>query len=78
MIKTQKRPNTEPQGTPEADDRFFGKVIQFSTISMKHNEMQQHIHTHTHMQTHTYDHLDEFLHEKDVILDDCFMKKSSF
>ena len=27
MIKTQKRPNTEPQGIPEADDRFFGKVI---------------------------------------------------
>ena len=43
MIKTQKRPNTEPQGVPEADDRLSGKLIQFSTISMKNNENQQHI-----------------------------------
>ena len=35
MTKTQKRPNTEPQGVPEALDRFFGKVIQFSTISKR-------------------------------------------
>ena len=33
--KTQKRPNTEPQGVPEALDRFFGKAIQFSIISMR-------------------------------------------
>ena len=30
MTKTEKRPNTEPQGVPEALDRFFGKIIQFS------------------------------------------------
>ena len=32
--KTQKRPNTEPQGVPEALDRFVGKVIRFSIISI--------------------------------------------
>ena len=32
MINTQKRPNAEPHGVPEAIDRFVGKVIQFSTI----------------------------------------------
>ena len=37
MIKTEKRSNTEPQGVPEALDRFFGKLIQFSTIS-KHRQ----------------------------------------
>ena len=31
MVKTQKRPNTEPHGVPEALDRFVGKVIEFST-----------------------------------------------
>ena len=35
MRKPQKRPNTEPQGIPEADDRFFGKLVHFYTISMK-------------------------------------------
>ena len=35
MAETEKRPNTEPQGVPEALDRFFGKLIQFSTISIK-------------------------------------------
>ena len=38
MIKPQKRSNTEPQGTSEADDRLSGKLIRFSTISMKINE----------------------------------------
>ncbi len=32
MTKTEKRPNTEPQGVPEALDRFFGKIIRFSII----------------------------------------------
>ena len=45
MINPQKRSNTEPQGVPEADDRLPGKLIQFSTISMKNNENQQHIPT---------------------------------
>ena len=31
--KTQKSLNTEPQGIPEALDRFFKKIIQFSTTS---------------------------------------------
>ena len=31
MIKPQKRPNTEPQGVPEAPDGFVGKVVEFST-----------------------------------------------
>ena len=31
MIKTQKWPNTEPQGVPEALDGFVGKVVEFST-----------------------------------------------
>ena len=44
--KPQKRPNTEPQGVPEADDGLSGKLIQFSTISVKNNENQQQIHTH--------------------------------
>ena len=35
--KTQKWPNTEPQGVPEALDRFFRKLIQFSTISVENN-----------------------------------------
>ena len=30
MTKTEKRPNTEPQGIPEALGRFSGKLIQFS------------------------------------------------
>ena len=42
ITKTQKRPNAEPQGVPETDDRLPGKLIQFSTISMKNNENQQH------------------------------------
>ena len=33
--KTQKRPNVEPQGVPEALDRFFGKIIQFSITWMR-------------------------------------------
>ena len=39
MIKPQKRPNTEPQSVPEADDGLSGKLIQFSTISMNNNGM---------------------------------------
>ena len=35
MTKTEKRPNTEPQGVPEALDRFFGKLIQFSMIFLQ-------------------------------------------
>ena len=35
MTKTEKRPNTEPQGVPEALDRFFGKIIQFSITWMR-------------------------------------------
>ena len=37
MAKTEKRLNTEPQGVPEALDRFFGKLIQFS-ISAKRRQ----------------------------------------
>ena len=29
MTETEKRPNTEPQGVPEALDRFFGKLLKF-------------------------------------------------
>ena len=32
--KTQKLPNTEPQGVPEALERFGGKIIQFSITWM--------------------------------------------
>ena len=41
MIKPQKRPNTEPQGVPEADDGLSGKLLRFSTISLKINENQR-------------------------------------
>ena len=47
MITQQKRSNTKPQGVSEADDELFGKLIQFSTTSMKNNENQQHIRTPT-------------------------------
>ena len=37
MTKTCKRVNTEPQGIPEALDRFFGKLIQCFTIFHDNN-----------------------------------------
>ena len=35
VTKTQKWPNTEPQGVPETLDRFFGKLILFFTIPQR-------------------------------------------
>ena len=32
MVETHKRPNTEPQGVPEALDGFVGKVVEFFII----------------------------------------------